>query len=189
MNRATTRIAIVCAAGLTLLTTACAAAGTTGSPGPASTTSRELSSAAPTSASASGNSELAALKPCDLLTSDEVGRLGLEFPGAANDVGGADTCRWQVSGNGSASAGIRADQGIDDLNYDGDHTVPTKIGKYPATRVEAPLNAKYMCHVVISTSESSTVQIIATVKATSTDTAAACERATQTAELIAPKLP
>lgn len=67
------------------------------------------------------------------------------------------------------------------------HTVPTKIGKYAAMRVEVPLNAKYICHVVISTS--STVQVIATIDATSTDTAAACDRATKTVELIAPKLP
>lgn len=185
MSHPTTRLAV--AAGLALLTTACAAAGTTGSPGPASTAGAERTSPSPPTGHRDG--ALADLKPCDLLTSAEVDRLGLTHPGEEDRVGGADTCLWTVRGNGNASAAIRPDQGIGDLDYAGDHTVPTKIGKYPATRVEAPLDAKYICHVVISVSESSSVQVIATIDATSTDTAAACERATKTAELIAPKLP
>lgn len=187
MNRATTRLAIGCAAGLALLATACAASGTTGSPQPVSTTSIGTTSPAPVGGTE--NSALADLPPCDLLTSEEAGQLGLEYPGEEDRSGGADACNWYGGGNGLASAGIRPKQGIDDLNYEGDHTVSTKIGKYEATRIEAPLNAKYACHVVISTSESSSVQVIATMKATSSDTEAACARATKVAELIAPKLP
>ncbi|MEV8440202.1 DUF3558 domain-containing protein [Actinosynnema sp. NPDC051121] len=186
MSHPTTRLAIT--AGLALLTTACAAAGTTGSAGPASTTS-SMERTSPTPSTGRGHSALADLKPCDLLTPAEVGQLGLTHPGEEDQVGGADTCLWKVRGNGNASAAIRPEQGIGDLDYAGDRTVPTTIGKYPATRVEAPLDAKYICHVVISVTESSSVQVIATIDATSTDTAAACERATKTAELIAPKLP
>ncbi|NUT52275.1 MAG: DUF3558 family protein [Saccharothrix sp.] len=182
----TVRFAIACVAGLAL-TTACSAAGTTGSPAPASTT--DPTSSAPTSSGVAGDQALAAIKPCDLLTSAETGQLGLAYPGREDRVGGADTCLWTISGNGTAGAAVRPDRGIDDLDYSGDRTVPTTIGKYPATRIEAPLDAKYICHVVISVSDSSSVQVIATVKATSTDTAAACDRATRTAELIAPKLP
>ncbi|KOX23182.1 hypothetical protein ADK67_21280 [Saccharothrix sp. NRRL B-16348] len=104
-------------------------------------------------------------------------------------MAGADTCFWKVSGNGNAGAAIRPHQGIGDLDYTDERTVPTKVGKYPATRIEAPLGAEYMCHVVISVSASSSVQVVATMPANTIDTAAACDRATKTAELIAPKLP
>ena len=184
MNRP---IRLVIAAGLVLLATACSAAGTTGSPTPASTTSTR--SASTTASSDPQNNALADLKPCALLTSAEVAQLGLTHPGEEDRVGGADTCLWTVRGNGNASAAILPEQGIGDLDYTDDDPVPTKVGKYPATLIEAPLDAKYICHVVISVSESSSVQVIATIDATSTDTAAACERATKTAELIAPKLP
>jgi hypothetical protein len=183
----TIRLALAC--GLALLTTSCAAAGTTGSPTPATTGSPSSTSSASTSPSGSGTSALAALKPCDLLTSDEVGRLGLVDPGEADRVAGAETCLWTAADSGNASAAILPGKGFGDLDYTGDHAVPTTIGEYRATRVEAPLDAKYICHVVISVSESSSVQVIATIKPTSTDTPAACERATRTAELIAPKLP
>lgn len=180
MNRPNARLVI---AALALLATACGTS-TAGSPQPApSSASTRASSEEP------GNHALAGVKPCDLLTSDEVSRLGLRYPGEPDQVAGADTCSWSVSGNGGASAAIHPELGIADLNYEGDHSVPTEIGKYPATRIEAPLDAKYICHVVISTSESSSVQVVGAVSATSTDTAAACERATRTAELIAPKLP
>lgn len=188
MNRALTRFTIVCTIGAALVTAACGTA-TVGSPQPASTIPRTSTPLPSTSASTSENEALAALNPCDLLTRADVGQLGLKYPGEAQEVGGANTCHWLQGADGGAAAGIRADEGIDDLNYEGDKVTPIHVGKYTATLVEAPLNAKYMCHVVISVSESSTVQIIGTVKANSTDTAAACSRATQVAELIAPKLP
>jgi hypothetical protein len=184
MNRATTRLAI---AGVALLTAACTASGTTGTPQPATTTGTSTSAAA-----SSGDAEhgtLAELAPCDLLTSEEVGQLGLTHPGEEEDVAGVGTCNWYGGSNGAASAGIHTRQGIAGLNYQGDHAVPTRIGKFDATRIEAPMAAKYACHVVISTSATSSVQVIGTVQATSTDTAAACERATKAAEFIAPKLP
>ncbi|MFE9748464.1 DUF3558 family protein [Saccharothrix saharensis] len=184
MNRATTRLAI---AGLALLTAACTASGTAGTPQAATTTSS--SSSVPAPPGDNENSALADLSACDLLTSEEVGRLGLTHPGEAKDVAGVDTCNWYGDGNGAASAGINTRQGIDELNYQGSHTVPTSVGKFDATRIEAPLEAKYACHVVISTSATSSVQVIGMVKANSTDTAAACDRATKAAELIAPKLP
>ncbi|MGW4113129.1 DUF3558 domain-containing protein [Actinosynnema sp. NPDC004786] len=188
MNRSLTRLTIVCAVGTALVAAACGT-DTVGSPQPAATMSGTSTPLPSTSASTSENAALAALDPCDLLTPADVGQLGLRYPGEAEEVGGANTCRWLKGADGGAAAGIRADQGIDDLNYEGDKVTPTHVGKYPATLVEAPLNAKYMCHVVISVSTSSTVQVIGTVKANSTDTAAACSRATQAAELIAPKLP
>ncbi|MFE2751908.1 DUF3558 domain-containing protein [Actinosynnema sp. NPDC059335] len=189
MNRATTRLATACAIGLALLATGCAGSDTAGTPKPVDV-DRPASPSAPTiSSSVREASALTDLAPCDLLTSDDVGRLGLRHPGKEDSVGGIKTCNWYGTGDGAASAGIHPDDGADDLNLDGEHTATTKIGEYDAIRVEAPANAKYVCYVVISTSATSSVQVIGTVKATSTDTSAACERATKAAELIAPKLP
>ncbi|MFD0202223.1 MULTISPECIES: DUF3558 family protein [Saccharothrix] len=180
MNRATTRFLIGCATGLALLATAC----TTGTPEPTST-----AAAVTTPSGDDLNRALADLPPCELLTSDEVGRLGLEYPGAEDRSGDADVCSWRGGAKGQASAGIHPGQGIDDLGYQSDQVKPTKIGKYEGAKVEAPQNAAHACHVVIETSTSSSVQVIATMEATSTDTAAACALATEVAELIAPKLP
>ncbi|PSL52381.1 uncharacterized protein DUF3558 [Saccharothrix carnea] len=179
MNRATTRFLIGCATGLALLATAC----TSSSPESAPT-------AVATAPSGDDlNRALADLPPCELLTSDEVGRLGLEYPGVEDRSGDADVCSWRGGASGQASAGIHPSQGLDGLGYRSDQVKPTKIGKYEAARVEAPQDAAHACHVVIETSASSSVQVIATGEATSTDTAAACALATEAAELIAPKLP
>ena len=176
MTRATTRFLIGCATGLALLATAC----TSGTPEPASTPA-----AVTTPSGDDLNRALADLPPCELLTSDEVGRLGLVYPGVEDRSGDANVCSWRGGAKGQASAGIHPGRGLDGLGYRSEQVEPTKIGKYEAARVEAPQNAENACHVVIGTSASSSVQVIATGEAT----AAACALATEVAELIAPKLP
>lgn len=186
MNHTPGHIAIATALGVVLLTAACTT-GQAGSVQPA-TTSGTMSATA-TSTTAVGDTNLASLKPCDLLTANEVTQLGLTNPGKDSRLGGADTCRWSVSENGGLTVGTRPKQGIKDLDYEGEKTSPVTFGKYQATKVDAPDGGAGLCHVVISVTDSSSVQIIAGLKATSTDTASACERATKAAELIAPKLP
>ncbi|OKI30292.1 hypothetical protein A6A25_28970 [Saccharothrix sp. CB00851] len=116
-------------------------------------------------------------------------QLGLTDPGEGKRVGGAETCGWKVSGNGGLLAALNPEKGFADLDYRGEDVSPTKAGKYDAQLVKAHNGAENICHVVIDVSESSSVQIIANLTASSTDTAAACTRATRAAELIAPKLP
>jgi hypothetical protein len=186
MNRTLTQIAIGATSGLVLLTAACS--GETGKALP-STTERTSSTASSTATSHAGDTKLAAIKPCDLLTEIEVAQLGLTNPGEPDKVGSSNGCDWKVSGNGGLTAGIRAKQGIKDLNIVGEKTSQTKFGTYNATKVEAPDGATSSCMVLIAVSDSSTVDIVANLKATSKDTAGACERATKAAELIAPKLP
>jgi hypothetical protein len=187
MNRALTRIPVAFAAGLALFATGCSD-GATGTPTPATTTATKASTSTATTAT-SGDNGLADIKPCDLLTSGEVTQLGLTPPGEPKRVGGAETCGWKVSGNGGLAAALNPELGFADLNYTGGEAVPTKAGKYDARLVEAHNGAENICHVVIEVSESSSVQIIGNLTASSTDTAAACARAKQAAELIAPKLP
>ncbi|MFD4675813.1 DUF3558 domain-containing protein [Lentzea sp. NPDC058450] len=176
------RILIATTIGLAVLTAGCT--GTTGNANPTTTSG----GATPTSGSGTA-SGLESVKPCDLLTEAEVTSLGLTYPGKAAQVGTSDGCGWNVSGNGGLRAGIRTSSGVKDLNLQGDKISQIKVGKYDATKVEAQDNAKHLCTIAISVSESSSVTVIGNLTVTSEDTAAACERATKGAELIASKLP
>ncbi|GHH46314.1 DUF3558 family protein [Lentzea cavernae] len=115
--------------------------------------------------------------------------MSLKYPGKNEQAGTSDGCSWNISGNGGLRAGIRTKTGGKDLNLDGDKVSPTKVGKYDATKVDAPDGAKHGCTIAISVTESSSVVVIGNLTASSDDTAAACERASKAAELIAPKLP
>jgi hypothetical protein len=182
MNRALTRIPVVSFAGLALLVTACSNP-QTGNPSPGSRT--ETTST--TTSAAAAKDPLADLKPCDLLTAAEIGSLGLTPPGSPEKLGGKELCEWKISGNGGLSAG--AEQGISELNLDKAASSSINVGKYEAVLVKAPNRAAYLCTVAIEVTDSSSLVVIANLTASSTDTAAACERATKAAELIAPKLP
>jgi hypothetical protein len=176
------RILIATTISLAVLTAGCTSAGTTGTPTPTD------GGVAPTSGSNSA-SGLEAVKPCDLLTEADVTGLGLKYPGEAEKVGTSDGCDWAVSGNGGLRVGIRTDSGLKDLNLAGDKVSQTKVGKYDATKVEAQDGAKNICTFAISVSETSAIVVIGSLTATSEDTAAACQRSSKAADLIAPKLP
>jgi len=173
---------LIATIGLAFLTAGCT--GTAGNANPTPTNG----GATPTSGSDS-TSGLEAIKPCDLLTQAEVTSLGLTYPGKASQVGTSDGCAWNISGNGGLRAGIRTKSGVKDLNLDGDKITETKVGKFKATKVEAQDGAKNICTFAIAVSESSSVVVIGNLTATSDDTAAACDRASKAADLIAPKLP
>ncbi|SDL53610.1 Protein of unknown function [Lentzea albidocapillata subsp. violacea] len=176
------RILIATAIGLVALTAGCT--GTAGDAKPTSTTGE----ATPTSGSSSA-SGLEAVKPCDLLTEAEVTSLGLNSPGKAEQVASSDGCNWTKSGAGGLRTGIRTKTGVADLSLDGEKITDIKVGKYDAKKVEAADRAKHLCTIAISVSESSSVVVIGNIGLTSEDTAAACERSSKAAELIAPKLP
>jgi len=176
------RILIATLIGLSALATGCT--DTPGNPTPTPTTG------ASTPTSDAGNaSGLDSVKPCDLLTSSDASALGLTVPGEPEKVGVSDGCSWRVSGNGGLRAGIRTDAGVKDLNIEGSKVYEIKVGKYTATKVEAHNGAKPTCSIFIGVTEKSSISVLATLKLTSEDTAAACERATKAADLIAPKLP
>ncbi|WP_112262120.1 DUF3558 family protein [Lentzea terrae] len=177
------RILIATTVGLAMLSAGCS--GTSGNANPTPT-----GGSTPTSNSnADQTSGLKDAKPCDLLAESEVTGLGLKYPGKPKQVGTANSCDWAISGNGGLQVGIRTDSGVKALNLDGDKITQTKVGKYDATKVEAPDGAKSACTFAIAVSESSSVVVIGNLTTTSDDTAAACDRASKAAELIAPKLP
>ncbi|GGP73139.1 DUF3558 family protein [Saccharothrix coeruleofusca] len=183
MNHALVRVLTGCAAGLALTSTACSGGPSTATPPPSTGAAVGGASTRP------DTDALVGVKPCDLLTGAEAESLGLGASGEADEVGSADTCLWSATGKGGVTVGVRPEQGFDDLDYTGDPTTPVELGKFDGVRVEAPNGGKGTCHVVIDVADSASVQIAAHLRATSTDTAAACERAVEAAELVAAKLP
>jgi hypothetical protein len=174
------RILIAATLGLATLTAGCT--GTAGEAKP------DPTSGAPTGSS-NAQSGLASMKPCDLLTESEATSIGLSYPGEDADIGTADGCDWRESGNGGLSASIRTNAGVKDLDFKGDKISDIKVGKFTATKVEAPGGDKAACTVLIPVTESSSVSIQSNLKLSSTDTAAACARAAKAADKIAAKLP
>lgn len=174
------RTLIAVAIGLATFTAGCT--GTTGGAKPD-----------PTGSTPTGSSDtqsgLASIKPCDLLTQSDVTSIGLSFPGEDADIGTADGCDWRASGNGGLSASIRTKTGVKELNFKGDKISDIKVGKFTATKVEAPDGDKAACAVLISVTESSSVSVQSNLDLSSTDTAAACDRASKAADKIAAKLP
>lgn len=168
-------------AAAVVLTTGCTS--NPGSPKPAPTGA----SSTPTSSS-DGTSVLNSMKPCDLLTDSEATGVGLEVPGEAAKDGTAEACDWKFPGNGGVRTGIRTNAGVNDLTLDGDKVSDIKIGKFDAKKVEADNGSKASCSVWISVTPKSSVAVIANLRLTSVNTAAACERALKAANLIAPKL-
>lgn len=175
------RIAIV---GLVLLAAACSSGKTTGEAKPGST------SESPTSTSSvdAGESKLASVKPCELISSSEASEIGIKSP-TPDQALGAEICQWNGVGNGGLTLAVQAAEGVDRLNYEGDVKTPSKFGKYDGFTVAGAKKTVYMCHAVISISGSSHVQIIASAGAATNDTAKACEMAEKSAGFVAGKLP
>jgi hypothetical protein len=142
----------------------------------------------PSSTTEAATSALVNVEPCDLLSSGDAAQLNLPVPGEARKTAGGQSCEW-IDANGGVTANVLPTRAAKDLDYEGDKATSIKIGKYESSKVEAPDGALDLCHVVISVGDSASVQIVGGVKPSSTDTAAACERAVKAAELIAPKLP
>jgi hypothetical protein len=175
------RILIATLIGLSALASGCS--GTPGDPKPMPTTGGN-----PPTSSSDTASGLKSIKPCDLLIDSEATSLGYEVPGEPAKVATSDGCEWEVPGNGGLRVGIRTDTGLKDLTLDGDKVSDVKVGKFDAKKVDADNGSKASCSIWISVTETSSVSVIASLKLTSEDTAAACERARKSADLIALKL-
>jgi hypothetical protein len=173
------RTLIAAAIGLAAVTAGCTGTHGAAKPDPTST---------PTGSSES-QSGLASIKPCSLLTESEAKSVGLSHPGEDANIGTATGCDWRASGNGGLSASIRTKTGVKELNFKGDKVSDIKVGKFTATKVEAPDGDKAACSVLIAVSETSSVSVQSNMDLSSTDTAAACDRASKAAEKIAAKLP
>jgi hypothetical protein len=176
------RILIATLIGLSALTVACT--GTAGTPTPTPTTGGNT----PTS-KGNTSSGLQSLKPCDLFNDSEASSFGLKLPGEPSTIAGSNTCDWIIPGNGGLNAVINADQGVKDLNINGDKKSDVNVGRFTGVKVEGQDGSKDSCAILIAASETSSVVVIANMKVGSGDRAGACERARKAADLIAQKLP
>lgn len=179
MNHA--RIAVV---GLALLAAACTGGKTTGEAKPGSASEIPTS----TSSTATEDTELASVKPCELINGSEATDLSIKSPTPERSVG-AETCEWTGAGSSGLTVAVEPKQGVDDFNYEGDVKLPSKFGKYDGFTVAGAKKSPGVCHALISISTSSSVQIIASAGATAADTAKACEMAKKSADFVAAKLP
>ena len=182
-----TRISLAAAAGgLVLLVTGCS--GTSpGSPLPATTSDVTQS----TSSSSSADSPLAEVKPCDLLTPAELAQFDITNPGKSKPVGGDPGCDWSKTGGFGLAIGYNTRQGVTQLNYSGKTPTSVQIGRHSASqRPDGPTPRPNTgtCDVFVAISDTSSVQIVATLGA-SNDTTAACDKAVQVAKIIDSRLP
>lgn len=178
MNRK--RIAI---AGLALFAAACSGDVTGGDAKPGTNTETSTS----TSSSSTGDAKLAGVKPCDLLSSAEASTLGLASP-EPRRAAASDTCEWTSADKGGLTVAVETKTGAEELNYDSSIKTPGKFGKYDGFTAK-PKQDNGLCDVVISVSDSSSVQLIANADVANRNTAKACVLATKSAELVASKLP
>jgi len=162
------------AGGLVLALTACSSA-EAGSPRPAD----------PDVTSESGGPGLDQIEPCDLLTGDDLSRLGLSG-GDDADFGDSPGCDWSKSGDFGVLIGLSPDLGAEEANLSGATPEPITLGSHDALRVEEQGGAEGSCAILIVVSDSSYVDVSATAGG---DTPKACDKANEVAELIEPKLP
>lgn len=136
--------------------------------------------ASPTPAPKTG---LAALAPCDLLSSVDRSSAGLTSLGKDKTIGTARACDWTESGMFGLTITLDDTAAVSDLKVDGGK--PLTVGRRQATKVSGGDGA---CAVLLPAGEKASVQVDVT-NTNFRDANLACRRATTVAQLIEPKLP
>jgi hypothetical protein len=169
-----------------LLALAACASPTPGTGTPASTTEAPISSgSSPSSAASDG---LAAIQPCDLISSAQASQNNLQPEGPSN-AAGARSCNWS---NASADNGLgyalevdlRDTQGLADVNTDGLTISDDPIGHHQAKQAERTSDGD--CLVIIGVTSKSRVDV--TLSTSASNLTEACSLANQYARLIEPEL-
>jgi hypothetical protein len=158
-------------------------------PGTAVTPPAGTSTSANTPSSAASGSGLAAMQPCDLLTSTELSQNGLTSTGPETGSG-ARSCGWDnnayANGLGyTLGTAIRDKQGIKDINSDGYSISDDPIGHHQAKELRTTNGD--LCAVVLGVTATSRVDV--SVNTGAADINQSCVLANQYAKLIEPKLP
>jgi hypothetical protein len=126
--------------------------------------------------------DTADLRPCELLSAEDLTALDLPASGEEDEIGPARRCQWQTSGSHTVSVGILDELGIDQVQSQGP-TEELSVGSHEALRYVGVVGT---CGVAIAVSDSSRVDVLGTAGG---DMNQACEIANQVAELVEPKLP
>jgi hypothetical protein len=156
-------------------------------PGPETTTTTTTTTSEeppPSSTGSSGDSPLADVAPCDLLTADGAAAMKAGA-GAEREVGEARTCRWRVEGatlddSFTLDLALYAERGIDDVQ--GTNVQQKTIGSHEAVTFTDPTG---LCVVSIAAGATSRVDTLAT----GGDAQRGCQLAAQLADLVEPQLP
>lgn len=181
----------IAALGVVLTLAGCSETGTprAGSSDVTSTETTTTSSEPPSTGASDG---LAKVDPCQLLTQEAAGQLGLPATGKAGDTAGNPNCLWQTAREFTASITLRANKGVKDLNLQGTTPTPISIGTHTASKVAGGIFGQGKengnCDVFIEVSESSSASVLVS-NTGAKDTALACQRAEQIAKAIDSKLP
>jgi hypothetical protein len=158
-------------------------------PGNAVTSSTGTSTSTNSPSSTASGSGLAAIQPCDLLTSTELSQNGLTSNGPSTGSG-ARRCRWDniAYDNGlgyTIGADVRDGQGLKDFNTAGYSLNDDPIGRHQAKQAQQTNGDG--CIVSIGVTTTSRVDVLASNGAA--DVNQSCALANQYAKLIEPKLP
>jgi Protein of unknown function (DUF3558) len=158
-------------------------------PGAAVTPPAGTATSANTPSSTASGSGLAAVQPCELLSSAEVSQNGLTSTGPTTGSG-ARSCGWDNNSydNGlgyTLGADIRDNQGIKDISTAGYSISDDPIGHHQAKELRTTNGD--LCAVVLSVTATSRVDVSANTGAA--DINQSCVLANQYAKLIEPKLP
>ncbi|SFB46623.1 Protein of unknown function [Amycolatopsis marina] len=195
------RGAVLCALAvltvLTVLTAACSPESEVGVAGVAPSSAPVSSAASPSTADEvvpssvrddAPTSDLAALKPCELLSPTDRSTVGLTVLGREKSVGSAPACDWTEPGVFGLTITVDEKSSLSEIEVEPGTAEPAEIEGREALRVADEPADDGTCAVLLAAGESATVHV--DVSNTSfSDTERACDRADTVAGLIAPKLP
>ncbi|WP_158887309.1 DUF3558 family protein [Amycolatopsis anabasis] len=133
-------------------------------------------------------SALAAIRPCELLSSVDRSSAGLTSMGKEKTIGRARACDWTESGVFGLTITLDESAGLNDLKIDKGTGRKLTIGAHQALQVADRRKADGTCAVLLAAGNSASVQVDVN-NANFADTELACERASTAAKLIEPKVP
>jgi hypothetical protein len=128
-----------------------------------------------------GDSGIADLQPCDLLTDADKTQLEVDA-GTEEEVGVERTCLFTASGSHTVTIGIADNLGLEDVQS----STPTKSMKIGSHDAVQSTGGASSCAVNLGVTDTSRVDVIS---AANGDVTKACSIAKQAAELVEPKLP
>ncbi|HVV13601.1 DUF3558 family protein [Amycolatopsis sp.] len=164
-----------------------------GNASPATSASGSSAASGGESAQPTGDAQLAELKACELLTTQEAALFNAQGPGQDQNTeasGATSSCHWtgRSADDSSTTAGIniRATQGVDSVNPDGGQLTAGKLNTRPAVKLVD--NSGGYCMLALGVTATSRVDVGYLIVG-ATDATEACDMTNKIANIVEPKLP
>ncbi|MGI8307685.1 DUF3558 family protein [Saccharopolyspora hattusasensis] len=137
--------------------------------------------------SPSSSAQVAAIDPCQTLTSGDATALSLKGSGEPKRISGAAACDWNLATGGGIQIVVNHDKSLDELNFTGQKVEETSVaGRRAKLVADSVLTGT--CGVSFETSSASSISVVGSVPARQNpDTA--CEIAQKAAPLVAANFP